>query len=208
MNEPSSIRAALGLLHLPAQLRLVRLEPLPSDTERLLRIVSGNEDCEREAAHETDRPAALIREAAIFYVEQVLLCPESDHYRKLGTRPLASSHELRHNMALLLSWLHPDKNPSGDRAVLAARVTEAWNTLRSPERRAAYDAALAVSEAKRRAATSGPRKPSQGRDPQRRLPALHSSSANASRPALPERRGVLDWGLMYLRRILTDRSTP
>lgn len=192
---------------MPAQLRLVRSEPLPSDTERLLRIVSGDEDCEREAALETDRPSVVIREAAIFYVEQVLLCPESDHYRKLGTLPSASSHELRHNMALLLSWLHPDKNPSGDRAALAARVTDAWNTLRSPERRAAYDAALARPGSRRSPASlhkSRPLKPMQGR----RIPSTDLSSANAHRSALTERPGLLDRGIVYLRRLLINRSTP
>ena len=72
---------------------------------------------------------------------------DSNNYRVLGATPEASPQDLRRNMALLMTWLHPDKNPSGERAVLAARVTAAWDTLRSPDRRAAYDASLLASRA-------------------------------------------------------------
>ena len=42
-------------------------------------------------------------------------------------------------MALLLRWLHPDLDRHGERSVFAARVTRAWNDLKTQERRAAYD---------------------------------------------------------------------
>src|SRR5439155_8031484 len=43
------------------------------------------------------------------------------------------------NMALLLRWLHPDIDREGERAMMARRVAIAWDTLKSPERRARYD---------------------------------------------------------------------
>lgn len=148
MSEVPAIKTALGLLHLPASLRRIRTEPLPRDVETLLRIVAGDEDEISVAARLTERPPALIRDAAVFYIEQVLFAPHSDSYRVLAATPNASAQELRRNMALLMSWLHPDKYPAGDRAVFAARVTRAWNDLRSSDRRAAYDATLVTAQSR------------------------------------------------------------
>jgi DnaJ-class molecular chaperone len=57
----------------------------------------------------------------------------------LGTGPQASPGELRRNVALLLRWLHPDLDPHGELSVFIGRVTAAWNDLKTPERRMAYD---------------------------------------------------------------------
>lgn len=203
MTERSAVKVALGLLHLPASLRLIRAEPLPSDVELLLRIVSGDEACERQAALLSDRPRAMIREAAIFYVEQVLLTPGSDNYRTLGAAPSASSQDLRRHMALLLTWLHPDRNPSGDRAVLAARVTEAWHHLRTPERRAAYDAILAANGNRTAVSRRKFVPPSTSRGSKRPTPQwlLTATDRHDSR----EHRSLLKRGLVYLRRMLAPR---
>ena len=56
----------------------------------------------------TNRSEHSLREAAAFYIEQILLHPDADHYRVLGAQPDASTAELRRNMALLIRWLHPD----------------------------------------------------------------------------------------------------
>ena len=85
------------------------------------------------------RSRDTVREAAAFFVEQILLYPGADSYRVLGARPDATYGELRRNMALLLRWLHPDRDRQGERAIFAARVTRAWSDLKTPERRAAYD---------------------------------------------------------------------
>ena len=142
MTGTSAMKIAVSLLHLPADVRRVRQDPLPCDVSTVLRIASGDEEMERHVASHLDRPRPLIREAAVFYIEQILLHPGADHYRVLGSSPTAAAHDLRRNMALLLSWLHPDKNPAGDRSILAARVTGAWDVLRSPQRRTAYDLSL------------------------------------------------------------------
>jgi len=137
----------------------------------LLRIAAGDDAAEREAARLTERPRPVIREAAAFYIEQVLLSPNANSYRVLGATPAATPQELRRHMALLLSWLHPDKNASGERAVLAARITGAWNDLRNPDRRAAYDAMLTRSSS-----TSDRRL----RDPSRGLPSQKGASSQKS----------------------------
>ena len=60
----------------------------------------------------------MIREAAGFFVEQILLFPGADSYRVLGASPEATNRELRRNMSLLLRWLHPDLDPRGERSDL------------------------------------------------------------------------------------------
>jgi DnaJ domain len=144
------IRAAIELLHVPSRLRIARTEPLPAGVDLLLRIAAGEAEAERTAIASTGRPSELIRQAAIFFIEQVLLCPNSDSYRVLGADSQASSGELRRNMALLIKWLHPDQDPRGQRSMFARRVIRAWDDLKTPKRRASYDdASRTASEGKR-----------------------------------------------------------
>jgi hypothetical protein len=121
------------------QVRLVRLAPLPDGVLTLLRIAAEDEEATGQAITATGRSRETVREAAAFFIEQILFCREADSYRVLGARPEASNGELRRNMALLLRWLHPDHDPQGERSVFAGRVTRAWNDLKTQERRAAYD---------------------------------------------------------------------
>jgi hypothetical protein len=127
----------------------------------LLRIAAGDAAAEQEAVKLADRPLEVIRQAATFFIEQILLAPDTDSYRVLGASPEVVDGELRRNMASLMTWLHPDVTKESDRAVFAPRITTAWNDLKTPERRAAYDAARLASKAgkstskraRRRAAT-------------------------------------------------------
>ena len=144
----------------------------------------------------------MVREAAAFFIEQILLYPDADSYRVLGARPGATYGELRRNMALLLRWLHPDLDPHGERTVFAARVTRAWNDLKTEERRAAYDrsCAIALAEKSLLRTKSGARsKPSgQGRSQRRYNGRSHGTRITSRRPLYlyaDERTG-------FLRRVL------
>jgi hypothetical protein len=130
---------AVDLMHSPSSVKLVRAAPLPSDLSMLLRIAAGDEDVTREAAEATSRSRDTVREAAAFYIEQILLYPGADNYRVLGVSPNASAAELRRNMALLIRWLHPDQQKRSERSVFAGRVTRAWNELKTEDKRATYD---------------------------------------------------------------------
>jgi hypothetical protein len=141
MAVVSAIRVAIDLLHLPTRSQSVRASPLPPGVDLLLRIVIADEAAIDEAVAVSGRPRGTVIEAAHFFVEQILLSPDADCYRVLGVEPYADASELRRNMALLVRWLHPDLDPTGSRSAYAARVTTAWNTLKSAERRASYDAA-------------------------------------------------------------------
>jgi hypothetical protein len=142
MSDRMALKAALDLVHVPTQVRLLRSDPLPDGVPMLLRIAAGEIEAEHAAAALMDRSPDVVRRAAAFFIEQILFAPNADSYRVLGATPQASAGELRRNVALLLRWLHPDRGPGEERSVFVGRVTAAWNDLKTPERRAAYDAAL------------------------------------------------------------------
>ena len=74
-----------------------------------------------------------------------------DHYQVLGVERNATKTEIRTAFVKLSKRYHPDSNPlrqsveSNSRAFVA--VSEAYQTLRNPNRRAEYDRKLAVAEA-------------------------------------------------------------
>jgi hypothetical protein len=144
------IRVAIELLHVPSRVHMARTEPLPAGMDLLLRIAAGEAEAERTAIASTGRPRELIRQAAIFFIEQVLLCPNSDSYRVLGADSQARNGELRRNMALLIKWLHPDQDPGGQRSMFASRVIRAWDDLKTPKRRASYDDARRTASDRKR----------------------------------------------------------
>lgn len=142
MSEGNALKLAIDLLHVPSRVRHLRTAALPDDVLLLLEIAAGDEQATRRATDATGRPPKLLRNAAAFFIEQILLAPGSDSYRVLGGTAQTSSSDLRRNMALLLRWLHPDMERSSgeNRSLFAGRVTLAWDDLKSTERRAAYDA--------------------------------------------------------------------
>ena len=123
MMDPA-VRVAIDLMHSPSQARRIRSASLPDDVVVLLRIASGDDEAISQAAGKLGRSRETVREAATFYVVQVLLFPDADSYRVLGAKPQATNGELRRNMTLLLRWLHPDLDPKGE-AVSLRRKSDA-----------------------------------------------------------------------------------
>jgi len=155
MSDRMALKIAIDLMHLPSQVRLLRSEPLPDGVLMLLRIAAGDAETELNAVELTGRSRDVIRRAAAFFIEQLLFAPDADSYQVLGASPQASNAELRRNLALLMRWLHPDLDARGERSIFVGRVTTAWNNLKTPERRAAYDElrqkALAAGKSRRSA---------------------------------------------------------
>jgi hypothetical protein len=139
MSDLMALKIAIDLMHLPSQVRLLRSEPLPDGVLMLLRIAAGDTETELNAVELTGRSRHVIRRAATFFIEQILFAPDADSYQVLGASAQASTAELRRNVALLMRWLHPDLDARGERSIFVGRVTTAWNNLKTPERRAAYD---------------------------------------------------------------------
>ena len=140
MSDRMALKIAIDLMHVPSQVRLVRSEPLPDGVLMLLRIAAGDDEAERVGGRLIDRSRdGRPAQPPTFFIEQILFAPNADSYRVLGAVPQAIAAELGHNVALLLRWLHPDLDPHGERSIFISRVTAAWNDLKTPERRAAYD---------------------------------------------------------------------
>jgi hypothetical protein len=204
-----TVRVALDLLLSPSQVRRIRSDSLPDDVVVLLRIASGDDEAISQAAAKLGRSREIVREAATFYVVQILLFPGADSYRVLGARPEATNGELRRNMALLLRLLHPDLDSKGELSVFAARVTRAWNDLKTPERRAAYDQlqrkSMAQESLLRKKSLSRTQSGRQGLN--HRLHARHAGQSASRRP-LPIHSGRRIGLLRRLLLLLLCRTAP
>lgn len=136
MNESrnEALNAALNLIRMPSQVRLMRSAPLPSGVLLLLRLAAAESGAECEAEKMNKRASSVNRDAAIFFIEQVLLASSSNAYRVLGLDDGATATELRRHMAYLLKWLHPDVSGDPHKARLAQRVLVAWNEVKAAKR--------------------------------------------------------------------------
>ncbi len=133
---------ALALAKAPAERVALRQRPLPAGMQRLLQIAGdGANEAVAELAAQTGEAPADIVEAARFYAREILFHQPADAYRVLGVSHLDDQDTLRSHHRLLQQWLHPDRQTSDWDAIFASRVNAAWNQLRTPERRLAYDQA-------------------------------------------------------------------
>ena len=199
MGDWAALKLALELLHVPWRVRLVRERPLPEGVPLLLRVAAGDAASEEAAAKAAGRPPEVVRQAATFFIEQILLAPGADSYRVLGAGPTATTAELRANMALLMKWLHPDAAHEGEQSVFAARIAAAWNNLKTPERRAAYDSERQAAWAAEGRSAAERRAKSPGGAPVRQAMRRARSGRSRRRSASAElRRSRLPWLLAFL----------
>ena len=155
---------------------------MPRGVTFLLEVAAGESESLRNASALTGRTEANLKNAAGFFIEQVLLSETADNYRVLGSKPESPHGELRRHMALIMRWLHPDIVSSDgmvwrlDRGLYAGRVTKAWEAIKTEDRRASYDASFSPSARQERSGR---------RDGSRPLliPAAHDGS-----PAVVARR--------------------
>jgi hypothetical protein len=141
-KEIAALRVALDLAAVPSRRRQLRNSPLPEGVIFLLRIVRDDLGAIEASAKRMQESPRKLREAAAFYIEQILLAPDADSYRVLGARRSATAAELRQNFGFLCKWLHSELCQDMARSMFFLRVTCAWNNVKTPERRAAYDATL------------------------------------------------------------------
>jgi hypothetical protein len=148
-DEIAAVRAALYLKAIPSHCGQLRNAPLPDGVDALFRIVANDGDAIARYAECLEKAPTELREAAAFYMEQIILAPGADSYRVLGTQRHTPATELRRNLVLLCRWLHSDMCEDPPRSIFFLRVMQAWNDLKTPERRAAYDAGLGVQASAR-----------------------------------------------------------
>lgn len=113
---------------------------LPEGVETILLAASGGVGQDQVAP--AGGTPEEVQQAAMFFIEQVLLAPNADYYRLLGLGPQATETKIREHYRLLMRLFHPDRRVSQNdwQAVYAARVTQAYNVLRRPQSRSEYDA--------------------------------------------------------------------
>jgi hypothetical protein len=140
-----ALHEAVALLRAPRGRRPSPEERLPEGMSLLLRLVCGEEDALSTAQTATRETPETLREAAIFYIQQVCFAPGSSSYRVLGVDPDASDEKIREHYRWLARWLHPDRNPDPWEVVFAERVGQAWQQLRTAERRQRHDAVVVDS---------------------------------------------------------------
>ena len=137
-----AMRVAIDSFQVPSRLHKCKAEELPEGMDLLLRLVSGDEAAKFEVSTVSGRSMETVGAAAEFFVEQVLFSKNSDAYRVLGSTRGAPLELLRRNMNMLAKWSHPNGTKEGQHHYPALRLTEAWNHLKTPERRAEYDRQL------------------------------------------------------------------
>lgn len=130
---------ALAFHRAPGYLAAIRRLALPEDLQTLLRIAAGDSEATHDAAQRTGESPEALREVTIFYLQQLLFADDGDSYRVLGVSPDASDEQIKLHYRWLARWLHPDRNPDEWETVFADRVNRAWQDLRTPDRRIAYD---------------------------------------------------------------------
>ncbi|PRH83414.1 J domain-containing protein [Arenimonas caeni] len=138
-----ALEQALAFWRAPALLAAARQRPLPADVLEVVRIAAGDRAAAEFAAAALGASVDDIAEAAPFYLQQLLFAPGADSYRVLGVNPDAPDARIKDHYRWLVRWLHPDRNADEWEALYADRVNRAWQDLRQPDKRAAYDAVLA-----------------------------------------------------------------
>lgn len=136
-----AVDIALALYRRPTLVPLARAQPLPDGVDELIAIASGT-GCPPDAGNAV-APEQL-REAAKFFVQQILFAPGVDAWRTLGVDAGAAFARVRSNYLALMRWLHPDRHqPGAWDAVYVARINAAWNELRQQARVSRGDGAPA-----------------------------------------------------------------
>lgn len=154
-----ALEQALAYYRAPAMLPVARERRLPDDVLDVLRIAAGDESLAAQLSDSTGEAQATVVDAAVFFVQQVLFAPGADSYRVLGVNTDAPDARIKENYRWLVRWLHPDRNLDDWDSVYAERVNRAWQDLRLPDRRAAYDAQRVAEGSGAASATAVPARP-------------------------------------------------
>lgn len=173
-TDSHAVFAALALHAQPARVGEVAAQPLPRGMLEVIRIASGQPAPIAEWAAGAKVDPERLREAAVFFVEQVLMHRNADHYRVLGLRSDAAEARIREHYRALMGWLHPDRHQAGWHEVFAERVNRAYGALRRADSRSAYDVELAANP-------PGVARP-EPRVPLRRVPRPPQNARAARRP--------------------------
>lgn len=195
MARPAALHFALDLAAMPILAGVIQREPLPQEVLDVIKIAAGCADTCQRASNITGKRPEAVRDAAIVYLQTALFFPSADSYRVLGVAREAPQEKIRQHLHWLMKWLHPDRAPSDWESTFAQRVLNAWDDLKSVERRARYDRLHPAAEAKPRRSRQQWRRPW--------LPWVQMPAESA--PSVPRSTlaGIAVIGLVTLALILT-----
>ncbi|MFO1493724.1 MAG: DnaJ domain-containing protein [Lysobacterales bacterium] len=198
---------ALAMFREPARIAELRERALPSELGQVIRLAAGEAAAVAAAVERCDESEDTLKEASVFFLQQVLFAPGADAYRTLGVEADAPQERLREHYRWLMKWLHPDRNQDGWEAVYADRVNAAWQDLKTLDRRAEYDRkaptlassmAVAPPPVRMRAAVPPASGPILSGSTVRRLPAIILGGLGLT--------AALVLGLMYWAQKSTERE--
>lgn len=129
MPQRPAIEIALDLKEMPSLVKTVRKRPLPPDVTPVIRVAAGSAELTQEFAQKYSRSDNHIREACIFFLQQVVLHSGADNFRTLGVNPGAAVDQIHAHRRWLLMWLHPDRNQNRWESALFDRVQSAAKAL-------------------------------------------------------------------------------
>lgn len=195
MAEWEALEVALRMSKHPVLVHDTRRAALPSGVANVLKIAVSESETTMTAQDLKGMSEQQLRDASEFFVEQVLFHHRSDSYRLFGVERDATSRELRHHMALVMKWLHPDLTSAPNRAIFINRATLAWENIKTDERRLIYDKTL---ELRGRSATA--------QSPQVRTQLTGLSATWRNRPRSSRRFNLRNSILRRLLQYIAPRS--
>lgn len=129
MGKRQAIDVALAIYRRPSMVRATQEAPLPEGMLTVIRIAAGVEVEAGIISLERARNAEEAREAAVFFLQQVLFRPYSTNYSLLGLTADANVEQVREHKRWLLKWLHPDRNHNRWESMQFQRVVKAAEDL-------------------------------------------------------------------------------
>ncbi|HSV44850.1 MAG TPA: J domain-containing protein, partial [Ramlibacter sp.] len=139
-------------------------------------------------------PDAALQVAALMFIRSALFQPSADHYVLLGLDRSAEPAAVKERYRQVMRVIHPDFAAGGESrwpTDAASRVNNAYEVLSDPDRRLAYDEALAGGAAAASASVaSSAATPAPPRAARR---SVHT--ARVARADPPDRRNTLKWAV-------------
>ena len=133
MRADPAILEALDLFKQPFKVRSLHRQELPSDMLTVIKIAAGEQQTTEAWAESCGETSEVIRQAAVFFLQQTIAKSGHDRFRTLGLPAHASKDDIRIHKRWLLKWLHPDRNPSKWETTLFHRVSSVAETLEATD---------------------------------------------------------------------------
>ncbi len=129
---PSAIHEAIRLYKYPKEMAWIcqSSSALPGGITELLQLSSSYEKIQ-EFAENNHTNAKILQEMLLNFISNVLLNDNNSNEKTLGVGSKSDSDLLKLHYQLLIRIYHPDKNPSSDAAIYAARITKAYTKIKN-----------------------------------------------------------------------------